>query len=72
MSVVRVDENYLKLSDALLKLGCALYEMYQDQVEDIKVVLPAKMHRDLFGECKGFQNVVVQGPYGQYRVESAK
>lgn len=72
MNILRVDKDYLELSDALLKLGCAVFKLYGEQAEDIKVVLPASMHKELFGESKGFGHVVVQGPYGRYRVEAAE
>lgn len=70
-NIQRVDKDYLELSDALLRLGCAVMKMYPNHAEDIKVVLPKFMHKELFGECKGMHKVVVQGPFGQYRVEGS-
>jgi hypothetical protein len=67
--IQRVDKSYLELSEALLNLGCAIWKMYPNHAEDIKVVLPKFMHKELFGECKYMQQIIVQGPFGKYRVE---
>ncbi len=68
-NIHRIDKDYLELSDALLRLGCAIWKMYPNHAEDIKVVLPKFMHKELFGECKHMQQIIVQGPFGKYRVE---
>jgi hypothetical protein len=44
--------------------------MFPNHAEDIKIVLPKFVHKELFGECDGIHKVVVQGPFGQYRVEA--
>jgi hypothetical protein len=67
--IQRVDKSYLELSEALLNLGCAIWKMFPNHAEDIKIVLPKFVHKELFGECNGMHKVVVQGPFGQYRVE---
>lgn len=72
MNIVKVDKDYLELSDALLRLGCAVFKMYGVRAQEIKVVLPLDIHKELFGECKGYHHVVVEGPYGRYRVEAEK
>jgi hypothetical protein len=69
MSVVRVDDNYRALSEALLKLGCAIDAMYPDHADKIRVILPKYMHEELFGVSKGFYQVVVEGPFGQFPVD---
>ena len=69
MSVVRVDDNYRALSEALLKLCCAIDAMYPDHAGKIRVILPKDMHQELFGVSKGFHQVVVEGPFGRYPVD---
>jgi hypothetical protein len=70
MSVVRVDDNYRALSEALLKLGCAIDAMFPDQAEKIRVILPKQIHQELFGSSFGMNQVVVEGPFGRYLVDS--
>ena len=69
MSVVRVDDNYRALSEALLKLGCVIDAMFPDQAKKIRVILPKQIHQELFGVCKNTDQVRVEGPFGHYPVD---
>jgi hypothetical protein len=70
--IVRVDEDYRKLSEAFMDLGYILDKMFPDRVGDVKVVLPRNMHVALFGVTKGFNEVRVEGPFGHYQIECGK
>jgi hypothetical protein len=66
--IQRVDKDYLELSEALLKLGCAVDKMFPDRATEIEVTMPEWMHQEIFGSHKGFHEVFVRGPFGQYRM----
>jgi hypothetical protein len=69
MTVVRVNDNYRALSEALLKLGCAIETMFPNQAEDICVLFPKHIHQELFGICKNTDQVRVEGPFGHYPID---